>query len=147
MEFRIFIKDINKLGVIDVSAIYTRLSWPDSGSDSSIQKELEKRYIAQAPGPHPEMAIALVWFNGTLAGWVGTRPWPEKFKGETITVQTIECFVDPEYRRRGFASLGLQALITAGILRRDAPVAVYAPAAVNVAKQCGCQTVLLCEAT
>jgi GNAT superfamily N-acetyltransferase len=147
MEFRIFIKDINKLGVIDVSAIYTRLSWPDSKSDSSIQKELDLRYLTQAPGPHPEMAIALVWFNGTLAGWVGTRLWPEKFKGETIEAQTVECFVDPEYRRRGFASLGLQALITAGAINRDKPVSVYAAAAVNVAKQCGCKTVLLCEPT
>jgi GNAT superfamily N-acetyltransferase len=147
MEFRIFIKDINKLGVIDVSAIYTRLSWPDSKSDSSMQRELDLRYMSHAPGPHPEMAIALVWFKGTLAGWVGTRLWPEKFKGETVEAQTIECFVDPEYRRRGFASLGLQALITAGVINRDNPVSVYAPAAVNVAKQCGCKTVLLCEPT
>lgn len=147
MEFRIFIKDINKLGVIDVSAIYTRLSWQDSQSDSSIAKELEKRYVTPTPGPHPEMALALIWWNNVLTGWVGTRPWPEKFKGETITAQTVECFVDPEYRRRGFASLGLQALITAGAINRDNPVSVYAPAAVNVAKQCGCNTVLLCEPT
>ena len=147
MEFRIFIKDINKLGVIDVSAIYTRLSRPDSPASDSIQKELDLRYMSQTPGPHPEMAIALIWFNGTLAGWVGTRKLPEKFKGETVEAQTIECFVDPEYRRRGFASMGLQALITAGALNRDAPVAVYRPAAVNVAKQCGCKTVLLCEPT
>ncbi len=147
MEFRIFIKDINKLGVIDVSAIYTRLSWPDSQSDSSIAKELERRYVTPTPGPHPEMALALIWWNNVLTGWVGTRPWPEKFKGETITAQTVECFVDPEYRRRGFASLGLQALITAGAINRDNPVSVYAASAVNVAKQCGCKTVLLCEPT
>ena len=147
MEFRIFVKDINKLGTIDVSAIYTRLSWPDSNSDSSIQKELEKRYVTPTPGPHPAMAIALIWCNGMLAGWVGTRPWPEKFKGEPITAQTIECFVDPELRNRGFARLGLQALITAGELKLDKPVSVYAANVVNIAKQCGCKTVLLCEVT
>jgi len=147
MDFWIRIKDINDLRTVDITAIYTRLSWPDSKSDSSIRKELEKRYVAPEPGPHPEMAIAIIWCNGMLAGWVGTRPWPEKFKGEIITAQTIECFVDPELRNRGFARLGLQALITAGSLKRDEPVAVYAPNVVNIAKQCGCKTVLLCEVT
>jgi hypothetical protein len=147
MDFRILIKDINALGTIDVTAIYTRLSWPDSTSDSSIRKELEKRYVTPEPGPHPEMTIAVIWCNSMLAGWVGTRPWPEKFKGEIITAQTVECFVDPELRNRGFAQMGLQALITAGALKRDDPVAVYAPNVVKIARQCGCKTVLLCEAT
>jgi predicted acetyltransferase len=147
MDFWIKIKDINELRTVDVTAIYTRLSWPESKSDSSIRKELEKRYVFPEPGPHPKMAIAIIWCNSVLAGWVGTRPWPEKFKGETITAQTIECFVDPELRNRGFARMGLQALITAGSLKRDEPVAVYAPNVVNIAKQCGCKTVLLCEVT
>jgi len=145
MRLIIHIKDINELGVIDVTAIYTRLSWPNSGSSSSIRKELETRYVNPVPGPHEKMTLALIWYNTVLVGWVGTRPWREKFKGDTIDVQTVECFVDPEYRRKGFASLGTQALITAGVLQRDKPVAVYAPEAVNVAKQCGCRTVLLCE--
>lgn len=147
MDFWIRIKDINDLRTVDITAIYTRLSWPDSESDSSIRKELEKRYVTPEPGPHPEMAMAIIWCNGVLAGWVGTRPWPEKFKGETIMAQTIECFVDPELRNRGFARMGLQALLTAGALKRDEPVAVYAPNVVNIAKQCGCKTVLLCEVT
>jgi hypothetical protein len=147
MDFRILVKDINALGTVDVTAIYTRLSWPDSKSDSSIRKELDKRYVRPKPGPHPEMKLALIWCDDTLVGWVGTRPWHERFKGETINVQTIECFVDPEMRNRGFARLGLQALITAGHLKRDKPTAVYAANVVNTAKQCGCTTVLLCEAT
>jgi hypothetical protein len=146
-EFNIRLKDINKLSTIDVAAIYTRLSWPDSKSDSSIRRELDKRYVTPEPGPHPEMTLALIWFNDMLVGWVGTRPWPEKFKGKTITAQTIECFVEPDCRRHGFGRLGLQSLISAGVLRRDEPVAVYAVEAVNMAKQCGCKTVLLCEAT
>jgi hypothetical protein len=147
MDFRILIKDINKLGLVDVTAIYTRLSWPDSKSDSSIQKELDKRYLTPQPGPHPDMAIALIWYNELLVGWVGTRPWHEKFKGDTINVQTIECFIDPDCRQRGFARLGLQALITAGALKRNKPVSVYAPEVVSIAKNCGCSTVLLCEVT
>ena len=147
MDFRITIKDINKLSAVDVTAIHTRLSWPESESTSSIKKELDKRYILPEPGPHPEMAIALIWFNALLVGWVGTRPWQEKFKGEDTTVQTFECFIDPDCRRHGFARLGMQALITAGIVKRHAPVAVYAPEVVNIPKQCGCQIVLLCEPT
>lgn len=145
MEFVIKIKDINALGLTDVTAIMSRLSWPDSGSTSSIQRELEKRYINKEPGQHPEMAIAFVWLNDTLAGWVGTRLWPEKFKGDPITAQTIECFVDPEYRRRGIATLGLQALISTGKLDKDKFVSVYAPDAMKLAQRCGCKIVLLCE--
>lgn len=145
MEFVIKIKDINALGLIDVTAVMSRLSWPDSGSTSSIQRELEKRYINKDPGPHPEMAMALVWLDGTLAGWVGTRLWPEKFKGDSVIAQTIECFVDPEYRRKGIATLGLQALISAGKLNKDKFVSVYAAEAMKLAQRCGCKIVLLCE--
>jgi len=145
MDFWIKIKDINELRTIDVTAIYTRLSWPDSKSDSSIRKELEKRYINPEPGPHPEMAIAIIWCNAVLAGWVGTRPWPEKLNGEPVTAQTIECFVDPELRNRGFAQLGLQALMSAGHVARDKPVAVYHKSVLKIAERGGCKIVLLCE--
>lgn len=145
MDITIKIKDINRLGLVDVTAIMTRLSWPDSGSDSSIQKELSKRYLNIQPGPHPEMTVALIWVDETLAGWVGTRPWPEKFKGRPVTAQTVECFVDPEYRRRGIAKLGLQALITAGAVKRDQIVSVYSPDVIKLAEQCGCKIVIYCE--
>lgn len=146
MDITIKIKDINRLGLVDVTAIMTRLSWPDSGSDSSIQKELSKRYLhVNHEQPHPEMALALIWIDDTLAGWVGSRPWPEKFKGRPVTAQTVECFVDPEYRRRGIAKLGLQALITAGFVKRDQIVSVYSPDVIKLAEQCGCKVVIYCE--
>jgi hypothetical protein len=144
-EFVIKIRDINRLTLIDATAIYSRLSWPDSGSDSSIRKEIEKRYLVPKPGPHPEMAIALIWHNDMLVTWVGTRLWPERFKGEPITAQTVECFTDAELRKRGYALLGLQALITAGFLDREKPVSVYHKNVVQLAKRCGCKIVLLCE--
>lgn len=147
MQFVIKIKDINKLAPLEVVGIYTRLSWPDSGSTSSIQKELHKRYMDVEHVRHPEMAIALIWVDSVLAGWVGTRPWPEKFKGNPVTAQTVECFVAPEFRRRGLAKLGLQALITGGKINRNDFVAVYAPEVVPIAEQCGCRIVLFCEAT
>jgi hypothetical protein len=144
-EFTIKIRDINKLSLIDATTIYSRLSWPDSGSTSSIQRELEKRYLTPEPGPHPEMAIALIWHNSLLVAWVGSRLWPERFKGEKIMAQTIECFTDPELRQRGYAALGLQALLTAGFIDRAKHVAVYAKNVVKIAERCGCKSVLLCE--
>ncbi len=147
MRIVIKINDINCLSVTEVTAIYTRLSKENSNSDSSIRKELRKRYIDVQPGPHPEMEMATIRIDDVLAGWVGTRLWTEKFKGETVTAQTVECFVAPEFRRRGVATMGLQALITAKKINRNDFVAVYAPEVVQMATQCGCKTVLLCEAT
>jgi len=145
MEICIKLKDINELGLIDVTAIMTRLSWSDSGSDSSIQKELDKRYIHIQPGPHPKMRLALIWVDDTLVAWVGTRLWPERFKGDPIMAQTIECFTAPEARRHGYARLGLQALISTGFIDREQPVSVYAPEVIGTARSCGCKTVLLCD--
>lgn len=147
MQFAIKIKDINKLAPLEVVGIYTRLSWPDSGSASSIQKELHKRYMDVEHVKHPEMAIALIWLDSVLAGWVGTRPWPEKFKGDVVTAQTIECFVAPEFRRRRLATIGVHALIAARKINCDDFVSVYASEMVPLATNCGCKTVLLCEAT
>lgn len=145
MDFVIKIKDINKLGLVDVTAIYSRLSWPESGSDSSIQKELDKRYKEPTPGPHPEMAIALIWVDDTLAGWVGSRPWEEKFKGLPAIAQTVECFVDPAYRRKGIAKLGLLSLISGGFVDKEKLVSVYAREVITLARQCGCKIVIYCE--
>lgn len=139
------IRDINELAPQTVVGILTRLSWAESGSESSIQQELNKRYVNPTPGPHPTMAMALLFIDTLLIGWVGTRPWPEKFKGEPITAQTVECFVDPEFRRRGLAKIGLQTLIAAGKIDPADFVSVYAANVVRLAESCGCKTVLLCE--
>lgn len=145
MNITIKIKDINELGTVDVAAIMTRLSWDESDSESSIQKELNARYIDKLPGPHANMTLALIWIDEQLVGWVGTRAWPEKFKGRAVAAQTVECFVDADYRRRGVAKLGLQALIMAKKIDRADFVATYAPEAMKLAQACGCRVVLLCD--
>jgi hypothetical protein len=147
MNFEIRIKDINLLSPTEMTTIYNKLSWENSRSDSSMRSELDKRYIRPTTAPKPPMPLAMVWQNGVFVSWVGTRSWPEKFKGEKVVAQTIECFTAPEYRRNGLARLGLQALISAGVLNRDGLVAAYAPHVVQLARQCGCKTVLLCEVT
>jgi L-amino acid N-acyltransferase YncA len=145
-QFVITIKSINKLATAEVTAIYSRLSHKNSKSTSSIKPELERRYLTLTTGRHPDMSVALIRYNEELVGWVGTRPWPEKFKGDRIVAQTVECFVAPEHRRRGIARLGLQALVSAGYIDKNAPVSVYAPEVVSLATQCGCRVVLFCEA-
>jgi hypothetical protein len=158
MHFVIQIKDLHELLDPEVQALYTRLSWPDSGSNSSLQKELRKRYVwasldthpphtyvSRIDEPQPPMATALIWVEHVLVGWVGTRHWPETFKGRPVTAQTVECFVDPDYRRRGLAKLGLLSLIAAGKLKRDEIVSVYEPAVVALAQQCGCRVVTYCD--
>lgn len=146
MIFKICCKDINRLAVEEVTAIMTRLSWHDSSSDSSIQKELIKRYMTPTLGLKPAMTLALIWLNDELVGWVGSRPWPEKFKGNPIMAQTVECFVDEKHRRKGLARMGLQALIAAGFVDRTRPVSVYENNVVKLAQQCGCAIVLYCDA-
>jgi hypothetical protein len=145
MLFKICCKDINVLSPVEVATLLSRLSWSDSESDSSIQKELHKRYVNVQPGQHPSMMLAFVWLNDELLGWVGTRYWPEKFKGNPVIAQTVECFVDEKYRRRGIARLGLQALISAGFIDRSRVVSVYDAAVVKLAEQCGCKIVILCD--
>ena len=140
-EFKIHIRDINKLHLIDVTAMYSRLSTPGY----NMQEELTKRYITPEPGPHEAMNLAMIWHNDIFVAWVGTRRFVEKYKGRLAIVQTIECFTDPEYRRRGFCALGLHALITAGLLDCRRPVSVYRPNVVKIAERCGCRCVLLCE--
>ena len=144
-DITIKIKDINVLNTAEVAFIYDRLSRSDSPSNSSIRKELDKRYINIQEKKHPEMAIALVRFNDVLVGWVGSRPWLEEFKGETIITQTVECFVDPKFRRKGVVKLGLQSLITTGKIDKTKVISVYAPEVVDLAKQCGCNAVTYWE--
>lgn len=158
MRLDIDVKDLHELVADEVTVIYNRLSWPDSGSTSSMQKELAKRYlwavldthpptryVQKLDAPQPPMAVALLRVDGVLVGWVGTRHWPEKFKGRPVTAQTVECFVAPDYRRRGLAKLGLLALIAAGRLNREEIVSVYEPTVVDLAQQCGCKVVIYCD--
>jgi hypothetical protein len=140
-EFKIHIRDINELRLIDVTAMYIRLSNPGY----NMQSELTMRYLKPTLGPQEAMTIAMIWHNETFVAWVGTRRFVERYKGKLVNVQTIECFTDQEYRRRGFCSLGVQALITSNLLDCSRPVAVYRANVVKIAERCGCKCVLLCD--
>jgi hypothetical protein len=139
--FKIYIRDINDLRPIEVTAMYSRLSNPGY----NMQEELATRYLTPTIGPQEAMNIAMIWHNDTFAAWVGTRRFVERYKGKLVNVQTIECFTDPEYRNRGFCAIGVQALIAAQLLDRNRPVSVYRANVVKIAERCGCRCVILCE--
>lgn len=138
-NFEITIKDINALSATEVAAIHTRLSSPGR----NMRSELEKRYITPQPGDHETIMIAAVLFNSLFVSWVGTRAVIADIAGASVAAQSVECFTDSELRQRGFALLGLQALISAGFIDRDKPVVVYREAAIRLADRCGCKIVIL----
>ena len=142
MDFYINLKDINTLSPTEIDEIYNRLSVPGR----NMRDEISKRYIERWPCEHESMTMALIHQNGLFVAWVGSRPFKEKFKGKMLDVQTVECFTDPELRRRGISQLGLQALISAGVINQDKPVAVYEKSVVKIAERCGCKFVVLCIA-
>ena len=141
MNFEIRIKDINALSPTEVTEIYSRLSVPGR----NMRHELEKRYISLSGGQHERITMAMVYHNGYFISWVATRAIDVPFKGDKVPGQTVECFTEPDVRQRGFALLGLQALISAGVLDREIPVAVYRKAAIKLAQRCGCKIVVLCD--
>jgi hypothetical protein len=68
-------------------------------------------------------------------GWVATHVW----RG----VQTVEGFVHPLLRRRGLARISVLSLLSCGHLELRKPVAVFSPACVELAYQCGFDDVRL----
>lgn len=141
MDFYVRVKNINALAIVDVTAMYSRLSNPGR----NMRKELEMRYLSPQPGPHESIELALVWFGETFVAWVGTRAVTARLSGRTVDAQSIECFTDHDHRKRGFAAMGLQALISAGLIDRSKPVAVYRRSAFKVAERCGCKIIILCD--
>lgn len=145
-NFEISIRDVSHLTPVEVREIRQRLSWSlEDALPDSMQPEINKRHGVGVSGPHPPIIMAVVYYNGYLVAWVATRPWFEKFKGELVPVQTIECFTDPELRQRGFAQLGLQALLSAGHINRKKPVSVYHKSVMTIAERCGFNCIILCN--
>jgi hypothetical protein len=146
-DIAIRIRDIGELTKAEVRDICDRLSWPlEHALPDSMQPEVIRRHVSPEPGPHASITMALVYHNNYLVAWAATRPFFEKFKGDLIAVQTIECFTDRELRNRGFAQIGLNALISAGQIARNKPVSVYHASVVKIAERCGCKCVILCNA-
>ena len=81
---------------------------------------------------HNTLTPLSVTYDGEEAmpvAWVATHVW----RG----LQTLEGYTAQEFRRRGFAKIGALMLLATYRLDRKAPVAVFAPACVELAYSLG----------
>lgn len=81
---------------------------------------------------HNTLTPLSVTYDGEEAmpvAWVATHVW----RG----LQTLEGYTAQEFRRRGFAKIGALMLLATNHLDRKSPVAVFAPACVELAYSLG----------
>lgn len=71
----------------------------------------------------------IVVYDPEPIGWVATHLW----RG----LQTLECYVDPEWRRHGLARIGALALMANGYLDRTKAVAVFSAECVALTRSLG----------
>ena len=71
----------------------------------------------------------VVVYDPEPIGWVATHLW----RG----LQTLEGYVDPEWRRKGLARIGALTLIATGYLDRTKAIAVFSPECITLAKSLG----------
>lgn len=71
----------------------------------------------------------VAFYDPEPIGWVATHLWR--------SLQTLEGFVDPGWRRRGLARIGAMTLVANGYLDRSKAIAVFSPECVTLAKSLG----------
>ncbi len=71
----------------------------------------------------------VVFYDGDPIGWVATHTW----RG----LQTLEGFVAPEWRRKGFCRIGALTLLATKYLDRRLAIAVFSPECVTLARSLG----------
>lgn len=86
--------------------------------------EMQKEFI-DATTDTPMVAF----YDPEPIGWVATHLW----RG----LQTLEGYVDPEWRRKGLARIGALTLIANGYLDRTKAIAVFSPECVALASSLG----------
>lgn len=76
-----------------------------------------------------------VCYVGSPVAWVSSHVW--KPPGSRRTLQTLEGFTLPDWRRRGIARMGATMLLAGGFLVADHEVAVFAYECVPLARSLG----------
>lgn len=115
-----FAKDYREL--VDV---FTR-----DGSD--FQKKL-KRFLAGDEPLFDDGHLALLKADGEIVGWARSERWEEH---PGYAWDTLEAFVHPNARNRGYAALAASAL-AAGPLYGSGQIAVFSPTMMLVARRAG----------
>jgi GNAT superfamily N-acetyltransferase len=110
-----------------------------SETPMTIEPE-DAEYIARAlcnPGSEMQRELIdaktdtpmVVAYDPEPIGWVATHLW----RG----LQTLEGYVDPDWRRKGLARIGALTLITTGYLDRRQAIAVFSDECVTLARSIG----------
>ena len=114
----------------DLWAIRTRLTKPGSDFNAEVSAVLEGEASSGTP-------IAVAHLNGGLVGWACSHLWLDQ--------QTLEQYVDEQYRRRGIAMAISSAAVAHGMVNRERPVAVFSPATQSIARKLWHADVVLYE--
>lgn len=99
---------------------------------SDFQKKLQ-RFLAGDEPTFEDGYLALLKDDGEIVGWARSERWAED---AVHTWDTLEAFIHPQARNRGYAALAASAL-AAGPLYGSGNVAVFAPPMLLVARRAG----------
>jgi GNAT superfamily N-acetyltransferase len=113
---------VDGLSPADCVAISRRLTW----AGSEFQLEVAGRRDGKTSSSTP---IVLWHGGGALLAWACSHDW----RG----MQTLEMWTDERHRGVGIAVALSAALVAAGVLDRDLPLAVFSPATEAIARRLG----------
>ena len=99
---------------------------------SDFQAKL-RRFLAGHEPTFDDGHLALLKFDSEIVGWARTERWAED---GIHAWDTLEAFVHPNHRNRGYAAVAAAALVS-GPLYGTGNVAVFSPAMLMVARRAG----------
>lgn len=99
---------------------------------SDFQRKL-RRFLDGDEPTFDDGCLALIKAEGEIVGWARSERWVED---AGLAWDTLEAFVHPQSRNRGYAAMASQGL-AAGPLYGTGNVAVFSPAMLMVARRAG----------
>lgn len=99
---------------------------------SDFQAKL-RRFLAGDEPAFEDGYLALIKYEGEIVGWARSERWSED---AVHAWDTLEAFIHPQHRNRGYAALAASAL-AAGPLYGSGNIAVFHPTMLLVARRAG----------
>jgi GNAT superfamily N-acetyltransferase len=109
---------------------------------SDFQKKL-RSFLDGVEPTWDDGHLALLKADGEIVGWARSERWSED---AVFTWDTLEAFVHPQHRNRGYASLAASALVS-GPLYGSGNIAVFHPTMLLVARRAGTYAQLFARRT
>lgn len=103
-----------------------------SGSDFS--RKLASFFGARDAPTESDGHIAIVFDGDVIVGWARTERW--RHSDESV-YDTLEAFVDPDYRRSSIAAFASCGLASSALHEGGGTVAVFHPHMLRVARRAG----------